>query len=320
MAFRNIMLYGGGGSNIGHHILQALAADSTFCTTVLARESSKTVFPALIRVVKVPDNFPRAELVGAMAGQDVVICAPQENQEKMLEAALEAMVPRFYPSEWGMDNADPKNQEMSPVFKSKAKMAYYLQSKESATFSWTAIATSIWLDWALDNIFIGIDPFAHKVEYWQNGTHTAQAVIASLKHPEATRNQRIFVSPFEVSQRKIVEVLEELQGVKYDVTHIPGDIMERTNARIVGGDTNAVAVTIAAGVLLSEYRADFVSSGKTPLIESVDSCLCLRGKWMPKAANLSQQYLELTAARFRSYEHQFNHHLNQQVMSPACAH
>ncbi|KAK4959020.1 hypothetical protein LTR10_003819 [Elasticomyces elasticus] len=278
MAFRNIMLYGGGGSNIGHHILQALAADSTFCTTILARESSKTVFPASVRVVKVPDDFPHDDLVREMAGQDVVICAPQEHQEKMLEAALEAKVPRFYPSEWGMDNADPKNQEMSPVFKSKAKMASYLQSKESATFSWTAIATSIWLDWALDNIFIGIDPFAHKIEYWQNGTHSpsmttlayaAQAVVASLKHPEATRNKRVFVSPFEVSQRKIVEVLEELQGVNYAVSHVPGHIIERTHVRIVGGDTNAVAVTIAAGVLLSEYRADFVSSGKTPLIESI---------------------------------------------------
>ncbi|KAK5723522.1 hypothetical protein LTR15_005220 [Elasticomyces elasticus] len=265
MAFRKIMLYGGGGSNIGHHILQALAADSTFCTTVLARESSKTVFPASVRVVKVPDDFPHADLVRAMAGQDVVICAPQENQEKMLEAALEAKVPRFYPSEWGMDNADLKNQEMSP-------------SKESPTFSWTAIATSIWLDWALDYKFIGIDPFAHKVEYWQNGTHSpsmttlayaAKAVIASLKHPEATRNQRIFVSPFEVSQWKIVDVLEELQGVKYTVSHVPGDIIERTHVRIAGGDMNAVAVTIAAGVLLSEYHADFVSSGKTPLIESI---------------------------------------------------
>ncbi|KAK5682607.1 hypothetical protein LTS10_005735 [Elasticomyces elasticus] len=285
MAFRNIMLYGGGGSNIGHHILQALAADSTFCTTVLARESSKTVFPASVRVVKVPDDFPYADLVRAMAGQDVVICAPQENQEKILEAAIEAKVPRFYPSEWGMDNADPKNQEMSPVFKSKAKMASYLQSKESPTFSWTAIATSIWLDWALDNKFIGIDPFAHTVEYWQDGTHSpsmttlayaAQAVVASLKHPEATRNQRVFVSPFEVSQRNITEVLEELQGVKYDVSHIPGDIVERTHARIAGGDMNAVAVTIAAGVLLQEYHADFVSSGKTPLIETIAAMPPLR--------------------------------------------
>ncbi|KAK5745444.1 hypothetical protein LTR17_001314 [Elasticomyces elasticus] len=266
MAFRNIMLYGGGGSNIGHHILQALAADSTFCTTVLARESSKTVFPASVRVVKVPDDFPHADLVRAMAGQDVAICAPQENQEKVLEAALEAKVPRFYPSEWGMDNAGPKNQEMSPVFKSKAKMASYLQSKESPTFSWTAIATSIWLDWALDNRFIG----------WNTQPKHDNASIrrtsrgCEFKAPGGYEEQASMrVAVRGVAAGNIIEVLEGLQGVNYAVSHVPGNIIERTHARIAGGDMNAVAVTIAAGVLLSEYHANFVTSGKTPLIESI---------------------------------------------------
>ena len=172
MVFRNIMLYGGGGNNIGHHILQALARDSTFKTTVLARESSKTVYPASVGVAKVPDDFPHGALVQAMQEQDVVICAPFTNQDKVLEAALEAGVKRFVPSEFGIDNADPKNQALSPVFRSKNEFATLLQSKESENFSWTAFANSIWLDWALDTGYIGIDPHAHTVQYWANGTYT----------------------------------------------------------------------------------------------------------------------------------------------------
>jgi hypothetical protein len=35
--FRKIALFGAGGTNIGHHILQALLKDPSFTVTVLAR-------------------------------------------------------------------------------------------------------------------------------------------------------------------------------------------------------------------------------------------------------------------------------------------
>jgi hypothetical protein len=60
---------------------------------------------------------------------------------------VEAGVRRFIPSEWGMDNGDVNNQGLCPVFKMKAEVAEYLQSKESTDFSWTAVANGSWLDW-----------------------------------------------------------------------------------------------------------------------------------------------------------------------------
>ncbi len=151
MAFKNILLFGAGGSRIGGYILEALIADGSFNVTVLTRESSKATYPAAVRVKRVPDDFPHAELVEALRGQNVVVScigyAAIGNEYKLVDAAIEASVQRFIPSEWGMDNADVNNQKLNPIFKAKAKMAGYLQSKQSASFSWTAVATSIWLEW-----------------------------------------------------------------------------------------------------------------------------------------------------------------------------
>ena len=156
MCFKNVVLFGAGGTRIGHHILQALEANGRFKVTVLARQSSNTEHSTSIEVIKVPDTFPHAEIVAALKGQDVLIAtnglAAHNVQYRLIDAAIEAGIKRIIPSEWGMDNADPRNQSLCPVFKLKAEVAEYLRTKESEVFSWTAIASSIWLDWCVTSL------------------------------------------------------------------------------------------------------------------------------------------------------------------------
>jgi uncharacterized protein YbjT (DUF2867 family) len=153
MTLRKIIVFGAGGDTVGHHIVHALAKDSAFHTTVLARQSSKTTYPASIDIVRVPEDYDYAALVKALRGQDAVICAGglpvHDVQYRLIDAAIEAGVKFFIPSEWGMDNADPKNQDLCPIFKMKFDVSDYLRSKESPSFSWTAVACSIWLDWCV---------------------------------------------------------------------------------------------------------------------------------------------------------------------------
>ena len=134
MSFKNILLFGAGGTSIGPYIFDALVKDGTFNTTVLARQSSKTAFPDSASVIRVADEFHHQDLV-----QEVVICAvgilARTEQYKLIDAAVEAGVRRFIPSDWGMDNGDPKNQQLCPVFRGKGEVEQYLRSKESETFS-----------------------------------------------------------------------------------------------------------------------------------------------------------------------------------------
>ena len=138
MSFKNILLFGAGGTSIGPYILDALVKDGTFNTTVLARQSSKTAFPDSASVIRVADEFNHRDLVQALQ-EEVVICAvgilAQAEQYKLIDAAVEAGVRRFIPSDWGMDNGDPKNQQLCPVFRGKGEVEQYLRSKESEAFS-----------------------------------------------------------------------------------------------------------------------------------------------------------------------------------------
>lgn len=149
--FRNITVFGAGGTNIGYHIVQALAADPTFTVTVLARASSKTSFPSNIRTVRVQDDFPHSELVEALRGQEVVISAvgfeAKKNEFKLIDAAIEAGVKRFFPSEYGLDNSDPKTASLVAIFGIKNEMQKYLKSKQEEGLTWTSVATGMWLDW-----------------------------------------------------------------------------------------------------------------------------------------------------------------------------
>ena len=153
MSFKNVVLFGAGGTTIGHHILQALVVDGDFDVTAIIRESSKTTFPATVNVIRIANRFAHSELVKALRGQDVVVSATglsgHESQFKLIEAAIEAGVQRFIPSEWGMDNGDLKNQELCPIFKLKGQMSEYLGMRENDSFTWIAVATGIWLDWSV---------------------------------------------------------------------------------------------------------------------------------------------------------------------------
>ncbi|KAM0719499.1 hypothetical protein Q7P37_003628 [Cladosporium fusiforme] len=283
MTFKNILLFGAGGTSIGSYLLDALIEDGTFHVTVLARSSSKTTYPPSISVVRVPDALPHRKLVAALRTQEVVIStvgfSAQAEQYKLIDAAVEAGA-RFIPSEWGMDNADVNNQELCPIFKGKSEVEMYLRSKEGMDFSWTAVASSIWLDWALDVNFLDIDPRAHTAQYWSDGTHRpslttrrycAEATLQLLKNPHVAKNQRIFLSPIEASQQQIVAALEKLQGVRYAISIADTDkIVQDAQGRWEDDqEVTAAYRLVTAGVLLPKYKADFGTSGKIPILEQM---------------------------------------------------
>lgn len=149
--FHNIIIFGAGGKNIGFHIARILSEDPTFSVTVLARNSSQSTYPSNVQVRRVSDDLPHAELVEALRGQDVLISAighaAKKTEYQLVQAALEAGVKRFFPTEYGLDNSDPKNAAHTPIFGVKYEFQQFLKSKQKEGLSWTAVATGMWLDW-----------------------------------------------------------------------------------------------------------------------------------------------------------------------------
>lgn len=115
--------------------------------TVLARKPSAVPPRSGATVVQFsPDDH--ASLVRAMRGAEVVLCTvsggnadPFTLQKPLIDAAIEAGVPRFVPSEYAADMAHPK-AVASPIYESRRKVIAYLKEKaEKGEISYTIFHT-----------------------------------------------------------------------------------------------------------------------------------------------------------------------------------
>jgi hypothetical protein len=99
--------------------------------------------------------------------------------------------------------------------------------------------------------------------------YCAQAVVAMLKRPDFGKNQRIFLSPFEASQRQIVAELERVLGVEFAEEHVDDGklVQDAQSGWEEDWDINFAYQLVTAGVLLPEYKSGFESAGKKPILE-----------------------------------------------------
>ncbi len=120
--------------------------------TVLTREDSKTKsqLPEGTRLVSA-DFASHSSLVTAFKGADAVISAIGSmaiaSQPKLIDAAIEAGVKRFIPSEFGADTFNEKARQF-PVYRGKiATIDYLIEKAQEGKIEWTAILGGPFLDW-----------------------------------------------------------------------------------------------------------------------------------------------------------------------------
>lgn len=130
--YKNILLLGGTGDT-GKYILPALLADSNFNVSVLSRFNSNATFPSNVKVIKV-DYSDKSALTKALIGQDVVISTVggeglfDDFGTSLVQAAIDAGVKWFIPSEFGTDYDDPIAATV-PALASKLAVAKLLRKK-----------------------------------------------------------------------------------------------------------------------------------------------------------------------------------------------
>jgi saccharopine dehydrogenase-like NADP-dependent oxidoreductase len=110
MPFSKIAILGASGS-LGPHILAALL--ETFpvsANTILTREGSNSplTYPAGLRLISLPSYSNKDALKGVLQGHDILISAlpaavALQFEPTIVQAAIEAGVHRFMPSEYTLD-------------------------------------------------------------------------------------------------------------------------------------------------------------------------------------------------------------------------
>ncbi|EPQ54044.1 NAD P-binding protein [Gloeophyllum trabeum ATCC 11539] len=256
---QNVAIFGATG-NIGQHIFRALANPQLPSykpnITVFLRpgttQSKKASFPSSVRILEA-DPSDRAQLAQALRGIDVVISVLSgpgiDAQRDLLEAAVEAGVKRFYPSEWGFHNVYRKPGDewghIHPLWDQKARFADWLvrhPAVESGRITYTIIGNGdfydqeweyIWCAWAQDPARVGpqykmyiLGDANAKVD-WSSLDDVANFAVATLARPEDSCNRTLNFPSDTVSQVRIAQMLEEYSGKPVERVHVPMEEVHR---------------------------------------------------------------------------------------------
>lgn len=147
---KNVCVVGASG-NIGLPITKALVSSGLFQVSALTRPTSTPSAELHDSVTILRASYSdKAALVGALKGQDAVICtigtANNADQDALIDAAAEAGVKRFLPSHFALDNQREGIAEVAPVTVLKEAPIGKLKALEGTGMSWTAVVTGSWVD------------------------------------------------------------------------------------------------------------------------------------------------------------------------------
>ncbi|KAK3389369.1 hypothetical protein B0H63DRAFT_427820 [Podospora didyma] len=212
----------GATGNLGPAILEQLIK-AGFEVTVLTREGSKHTYPA--GVTAIPVNYDSLDsLVAALKGQDAVVStiggAALDKQLLLIEAAAQAGVKRFIPSEFGSNTSNSKVAAL-PAFGGKVAVQAALKEKAAAgTLSYTFVITGPFLDWGLQVGFL-LDVKGKQTKIFDDGNRPfsvttlpaiGQAVAAVLKKPAETENRTVYVHEAAVTQNQLLALAKKAVG------------------------------------------------------------------------------------------------------------
>ena len=257
----------GASGNIGTPILRALMAEE-FIVSALTRQSSNATFPDSVKIVK--SDYTHGSLVQVFKGQDAIVSAlsnfATDEQIRIIDAAIEAGVKRFLPSEYGIDSSDPQFGELLPPGKPKPATVAYLREKEGS-ISWTGVLAGSFFDWALQLGLLGWNVRDRAATIFDGGdipyeaTNIAQiaravAAVLTPKNYDQTSNQYVFINSFTVTQSQVLVKLEEVTGTKFNVTNVKAaEVFKEGHAQLATG----IVETLGN----SKYQ-----KGSLPLIEA----------------------------------------------------
>lgn len=128
-------------------MLALLNSPEKYSVSVLSREASKYTPPAGVSNIKT--DYTHDSLVQALKGQDAVVSVIAQDalleQIKIIDAAIDAGVKRFVPSEYGSDTRNKHSHTRVPLFVMKYQVYEHLK-KNQDKIEWTVLSSGPFLD------------------------------------------------------------------------------------------------------------------------------------------------------------------------------
>ena len=242
-------------------MLNAVVKSGKFTVTALKRPSSTATYPPSVTVKEV-DLSSLASVTSVLKGQDAVVSTVGMEgllgQSVIIDAAKDAGVKRFLPSDFGCGLNNPKAAAL-PVFGYKVNIHKQLQEVAAANpgFTYTSIQSNAFLDWGLEHGLL-LNWTEAQPKLFDGGkslfsTTTldscGQAVVGVLSHPEETKNRFVNVKDIDVSQTQLLEIAKKVDpGKKWEEpVHVStAEVEKASNASLAKGD---VSMPVMVGYL-----------------------------------------------------------------------
>ncbi|KAK6004319.1 hypothetical protein QM012_008181 [Aureobasidium pullulans] len=227
---RNVAILGASG-NFGTPITAALIA-ANFNVTIITRTSSTMAHPPGIPTLRI--DYTLGALTQAFTNQDAVVCVVGPGgislQKTFIDAAASAGVERFIIDDFGWGPTPNGFSEFSAIHASRKEGWDYAaaKAKEVDGLTWSGLSTGNPIDWAMKKFpMMGFDVQTHKAIIYDQGTERftgttlegiGQAVVGTLKNPEATANRFLAVQSIQTCQSELLKALQKATGTQWEVT------------------------------------------------------------------------------------------------------
>lgn len=275
MSFENVIVVGGGG-NLSPAIVDALVqSPHKYTVSVLSREQSTYQAPSGVKHLKT--DYTHDSLVSALKGQDAVVSVVAgsaiADQKKIIDAAIEAGVKRFFPSEFGSDTTTKLALDYFPGWIPKVEIRDYLKSKQDK-IEWTVVFNGFFFDWGLKVGFIAFNAKEKRATIFPKykdvkfpatnladvGNAVAQALSPGIA--PKTANQIIRIRTLTTSQTELLAAFEKTTGEKFTVTEVDLDAaVFEAKEKLSKGDFSGVGTLIQAAALDERTDNDFDKAG-----------------------------------------------------------
>ncbi|OGM51001.1 hypothetical protein ABOM_000059 [Aspergillus bombycis] len=220
----NVAVIGASGT-LGSVALRKLLETGTLNVTVLRRPDSASTFPPNTKVIDV-DYSSRESLRSAFTGQDAVLSFVPTfaagSQIALIDAAVEARVRRFIPSEFSANLDNPKARTL-PIFVPKVKVQEYLfQKAKESGLTYTIIYGGGWLDAGSHRSFL-LNISGETTNTYDGGNvpfsastldTVADSVVSALSHWDETKNRSLFVHSLVTTQNHLLSLAKEVMPGK----------------------------------------------------------------------------------------------------------
>ncbi|KAH8122252.1 hypothetical protein FP744_10006150 [Trichoderma asperellum] len=272
-SLRNIAVLGGTG-HVGRPIVKALI-DADFTVTVVTRSSSLNP-KELNGAIFVTSDYTHESLVEIFTGQDAVVSAvaagpPIAAQKVMVDAACQAGVRRFIPSEYGSSSIDQPLEDFKKLMAPKTELIGYLREKcrLHPQFTWTCLSGGALFDVGIHSGAWGFSVSERTATIFDTGEARfdsttiptmTQGVVSVLQRPVDSANQYLLIRSFIVSQSEILAVLEDITQSKWRVSYVNAENLRKEGWRLLaGGNPKQGIESIVRGALFQGQKDISVS-------------------------------------------------------------